>query len=317
MLNLALSENPFGGWFRGKIVNIIGDTHAGKTMLLWLTLAETTSLEYFDKYKLYYDDIEEALEFDIGHLFGSKVVKRAFYGNRFESSGTIEEMFGRVRKKLKKETFIYGVDTLDALESKREVKRTDDQLGQQAFPDKPRILSDLFKNTKKRIRKSDSLFFIVSQAKSNIGVMFGPKQRRACETPLNFYSTYVLWLAVRTQIIRRGKQVGSIVRIRITKNKVTGKQRFIELPIYYELGIDDIGSMIRWLVSEKFWKAEKETKGQIGKIKTQGDFIDGSEHKLIRYIEKNNLEDKLRNLVGARWLEVEESLEWDRKRRYK
>jgi len=70
MLNLACSDSPYGAYRPGTIVNLIGDTSAGKSVLCLTMLAEICYNKRFDGYDLYYDDAEQTNEFDIGYLFG-------------------------------------------------------------------------------------------------------------------------------------------------------------------------------------------------------------------------------------------------------
>jgi len=76
LLNCALSGNPFGGYGKGKVVNIIGDSFSGKTLLALTCFAEVCQQKRFDDYSLILGDVENALEFDIGTLFGGKTKGR-------------------------------------------------------------------------------------------------------------------------------------------------------------------------------------------------------------------------------------------------
>jgi hypothetical protein len=64
-------------------------------------------------------------------------------------------------------------------------------------------------------------------------------------------------MAVKGHIKRKESDVGVNVRVKISKNKITGKLRIIEFPIYYDYGVDDIGSCIDFLIEEKHWSAVK------------------------------------------------------------
>jgi len=319
LLNLALAENPYGGWSVGKIVNIIGDTHAGKTFLFWQMLAEMANDKRYDDYKLYYDDVEEALEFDVIKLFGKKTNSRVIYGSQLESSDTIESALIRVRDILGKgEMFVYAVDSVDALDTVKDQKVKDEDVGKRDYPDKPRIVNDMFRRTKKKIKSSRSALFMISQTRDKIGIVFGSKKRRVCDKPLDFFSTHVLWLAIKGQIKRKDMHVGNIIRVRISKNKLTGKRREVEFPIYTDYGIDDIESMIDWMVEEKFWKMKRKEKGSKEDpiIQTQGDFIDATKDNLIEFIENHDIQDELRQLVADCWMQNEEEIATKRPPRY-
>ena len=65
MLNLACSDRWDGAWKPGRIVNIIGDSSSGKTLLALSMFGEMGLREKFDEYRFIYDDAEHALDFDL------------------------------------------------------------------------------------------------------------------------------------------------------------------------------------------------------------------------------------------------------------
>lgn len=345
LLNLALAENPYGGWAKGSIANIIGDSHAGKSFLAWQTLADMANNDTFDGYTLFYDDCESAMHFDVDKLFGD-ATERVMYGDKFNSN-LIENCFYRIKKLLKGEKkrdplqMVYVVDSLDGLSSKEEVDKNESEIGKRDYPDKPRILSEQLKQVASLVSDTASLVLIVSQTRQNIGVKFGFKKRRSGGDALRFYSTHEIWLAVRGHIKIKGKDVGTRIRIRITKNKLTGKQRELELPILVDYGIDDIGSMVDWMLEERFWLYEKKKKGDesIGKAKSKQKEDDdednednekqdkvivatadlgfnGTRDEIIHRVESEDKLDALKNTVAACWMQVEKELASNRKPRY-
>lgn len=313
LLNLALSGNPLGGFKLGSIINIVGDSHAGKTFLFWQMMAEIVHSNYthLKKHKLIYDDSEAALGIPVENLFGNKIIKV----DRNVSSQYMEEMFANLSKLLKKErNFIYGIDSLDSLEAKEVLKKKDDEIGRREIPSEPRVFKNILRNINARIERTDSLFCVISQTRKNIGVVFGEKQRRTGGDALRFFSCHELWLAVRKHIVRKKIDVGIITRVKIRKNKVTGRQNFVEFPIYVDYGIDDVTSMVDWMVEKKFWSSSEKERSQ--KVVTHGDFIDASPAKLVKHIESNDLEDKLICIVTDCWYELLEEVRTKRKFRY-
>ena len=113
------------------------------------------------------------------------------------------------------------------------------------------------------------------------------------------------------------KEAGSIklstgvnVIARISKNKLTGKERYAYFPIYYDYGIDDIGSSVDFLVDSKHWTKVK------GTIDASEFGYTGNRAGLIEHIERNNLEVSMKNLMGQRWNNIEEMFRIDRKSKY-
>jgi recombination protein RecA len=313
LLNLALSDTTDGGFSLGRIVNVIGDSSSGKTMLALTTLAESARL-----IKPKYNDVEAACSFDLGRLFGMSLAEAL--ETEDPHSDTIEDFQEDIHKWIKEEApFIYVLDSLDALTSEEDAKKLGEKLearakGQKAKGTysmaKPKLMSEILRQINKGLDDAGSLLIVVSQTRDNINPMSFVKKYRSGGKALEFYCSHVLWMAIEGKIKKKGQIIGVNTKVKVTKNKLTGKVREVEFPIYYDLGIDDVGSCVDWLIKNGFWKK----KGQ--KISTKK-FGELTREKLIKTIEDKNLEPRLRKLVGHSWLKVEESLKLNRKRRYK
>lgn len=306
LLNLALADSPVWGFSPGKLVNIIGDSSAGKSFLLWTIFAELSHDKRFDDYELIYDEPEVALEFDIPKLFGGKTEKRVRTDIRSE---TIEDFHDNVIKEVSKgKPIIYGLDSFDALTSEAEIKREvrDGTYGME----KPKLSGIILRKICGKIHDTGSAVFVISQTRDNIGVSFGNKKTRSGGKALKFYSTHEMWLAVEAHIKRKDRDVGVNVKCKISKNKVTGKLRTIGFPLLYDYGIDDIQSMIDWLMDEKVWTKEGR------KINTDGFIEPMTLDNLIQNIIDNNLENKLKEIVANKWFDIEESISTKRPSKY-
>ena len=65
LLNCACSDLHTGGYGIGKITNLIGDSSSGKSLLALTSFAEVAMYTRYDDYRLIYDDVEAALEFNL------------------------------------------------------------------------------------------------------------------------------------------------------------------------------------------------------------------------------------------------------------
>lgn len=336
-LNLACSERADGAFTLGRMVNIIGDSHSGKTFLCLSCLAEAVRMPEFDDYDIILDDVERANDFDIEMLFGKKLADRleppawdTFVDpetkEEYElerNSQYIEEfhMFLRDRMSTGK-PFIYVLDSFDALDALADEKKIDKMLkaykkGEKAKGTyglaKPRKASDLLRNITSNLKNTDSILIIISQTRDNINAtMFEPKSVRSGGKALKFYAHHEMWLSVGGSIKDPSKKriIGNKVRIKVSKSKLTGKVRLCEFTMLYNYGIDDIESCIDFLLSEGWWKKKKQTI-QATELK-----VEMTRAKLIDHIEEKNLEKKLSKVVEKCWLDIEDSLKIDRKKRY-
>lgn len=305
MLNLACSDNSHGAFVKGTVINLIGDKSAGKTMLAWHVIAE--ALKQGINYEIVYDDIEQALEFDLEYLFGKSVFKKVM----FEKSDTIEDVYSLLDELFKLDKpFIYVMDSYDALTSIEERDKDITDGSYRGVP-KTRLLSEILRRTKSKIRGSDSLVAIVSQVREDLNPQSRTKTKRTGGKALGHYCAHEIWLRQVGFIKRKDEEVGVETECHVRKNKATGKRKKIEFPIYWDYGIDDLLSMSDWLVEKGVWKKEKGGKT----IKTH-EFGDLTEGKLIAHIEDNNLEEEVRNAVWREWLRIQDEIKTDRKRRY-
>lgn len=337
VLNCALSDNPYGGIGAGKIINIVGESSVGKTMVVETIFAEMANNPKYDDYELYLDDSEHALEMDIAGLFGKKAAER-IKAPRYDSAGiplnsdTIEQFFSNIMRLIQSgKKFVYGLDSLDTLTDVAEYEAatalvkasegaTDDttlSMSGSYGMTKQKMLSQILRTVKAGLAKTGSTLIVISQVRDNVNARPGqPTKRRSGGRALDFYCTHIVWLTP-TKTIKGGKKtdeeiIGRQVRAEVKKNKLTGKVREATFEIYYDYGIDDIGSCVDFLSAQ-------------GVIKKAGAYVDASElgipdkmfrRDLIAHIEEKGMLNTLREAVGKAWKEKEESLKLARKPRF-
>jgi RecA/RadA recombinase len=326
ILNCILSDNAFGGYRKGSIVNLIGDSSAGKSILADTTFAAVNSNSQFDDYELIHDDAEAGSSFDMEYLFGKSTAKR-IKAPAYDSEGTpihsdtIEDFHMHVKQHLRKEKpFIYVLDSFDSVDADADREKIKDAMkkreqGKDSSGSygtaKARKASDLLRNIRLEIKKTNSLLIIVSQVRDNLNAgTFGSKKTRSGGKALKHYSWHEIWLYLGQKLKSKEKVIGVESLPRLGKNRQTGKYRDGKFPIYYDLGIDDIGANIDFLLEEKHWEKKKQT------IIAEELGIEGTKAKIIDHIEKNNLEIELQKCVQKCWSDIEESLKLNRKRRF-
>ena len=98
--------------------------------------------------------------------------------------------------------------------------------------------------------------------------------------------------------------------LRVRKNRVTGgMDQTIEMPIYKTYGMDDIGSCIDYLISEKYWSSSK------GTVEAEEFEFEGTRASLIKHISENNMERDLEMIAADVWKEIEDAVSVKRKPR--
>ena len=290
ILNLACSGSVVGGIRKGSLVHIIGDSDTGKSLLALTLLAEASINPDFKEYQLFKDDTEAADRFPIGAMFGKALSERILYPEE-DGGGSflIEDFYFGIHRQLKstKGKLVYILDSMDGLESHAgmELFETNAELHEkgktmkQSYGDgKANKNSQNLRKLKMAITKSGSILVIVSQTRDNIDPTTMAEKTHAGGRALKFNATLQMWLAPRGKITKtiRGEdfQIGTLARVRISKNHLIGKYLDFELPMYYGYGIDDEQCSLRWLCgagSAEHWKLSKgvvTTRGEEGLEKT-------------------------------------------------
>lgn len=331
LLDLAISGKRAGGFAKGRYFWIVGDSSSGKTFLTLTCLAEASINTAFDGYRFIYDNIEDGALMDFERYFGKRMAERveppAGSVDEPEYSQTIEDFYYNLDDAHAKGTpFIYVLDSMDALGSSygdrkfQEAKQAA-RKGTAAKGDygdgKAKINSTSIRRAVSRLSKTGSILIILSQTRDDIGAgLFDEQKTHAGGHALKFYSTVQLWSSVGKRIKKadgaRKEVIGVISRIKTKKNRLTGKERTVEVPIYYSVGIDDIGSMVDFIAEYGRWNKAGAY------IDASDDFADVKLQRstLISYIEENDLREEVEAIAEEVWLEKETRLDTHRRSKY-
>lgn len=312
-----------GGFPLGKIVNIIGSEHTGKSLLA-SELINAAHKKYKDKFKWVYDDAEEGYSFNSKKIWGIEIIDE-----EFENSYTIEDFEANLRKalgKLKDDEFMYYIlDSFDSLTTDAEIeyhkkKMTAHEKGK--TPDagtygtsKAKGLSQFFRMIRREIKDKKCCVVVLSQVRENIGVMFGKQYTRTGGKALDHNAFLKFWLAIAERNEIKGIGLPPTVRILCDKNKITGKQdRKIWLD-QYEFGVDNVKSNLAFLYGLK--TPEGKSKKKSDEKSLLWNDVEYSFNDLVIYIEENNFENELRRKVRYKWQEIEDSVDTSKGRKPK
>ena len=329
VVNLACTNTPDGTFKKGKFHLVVGDSASGKTFLLLTTLAEAAQRKDFKEFRFIYDDVEGGALMNIKKFFGESLAARleapAYEDGERLHSTTIEEFFFHVDDAVcAGKPFIYILDSMDSLSSEAEQDKfqktkkahRSGKAATGSFGDgKAKKNSSGVRQLLTPIEKMGSIVIVVCQTRDNIGSIFGGKTRSGGKAP-RFYACLEIWLSIKEDIKRtiagKLRPIGTLSRVQIKKNRITGGLHNVFVPIYRKYGIDDVGSCVDFLVNEKHWSV----KGK-GLITAKEFKVKKSRDLLIRHIEGKGLEKNLQKIVASVWAEIEAGCELkNRKKRY-
>lgn len=246
-----------GGLAEGQMINLIGDSSTGKSLMAWEWTAEF--LAKFANSVCIMHDIEDA--HDVGYFKSigipvdriEMVEKREGYPGYIAS--TVEAigdhlMATAVRSKNQKKHILYVIDSWDAVTDEAELGA--DMSDSKSWATKAKKGGEMARKLWAKLPGCNLTVLIVSQVRDNVdGGKFQPQFRRNGGKWLDFYCSQVFWMFKSTKIENTRKKVkktyGRWTRMVPSKNRRCGEGATIYLPIIFNQGVCDLMAMVRWL----------------------------------------------------------------------
>ena len=136
---------------------------------------------------------------------------------------------------------------------------------------------------------------------------------------MKFYADVEFWLMLKEKIYKDlgskygGKKIdiGARSIAKVKRSRYTGKRREAEVVIYSDVGIDNVGGSVDYLISWKHWqKAQGVINASEFNAKMKTD-------QLIQHIDaRPERRDKLRKIVSKVWRNVENIVKVIRNKEY-
>ena len=319
LLNLAFSNLAQGGFVPGLCYSFVGDSNSGKTWLAMSALAEATIDPHFKEYRLIFDNAENGSHMDVEKYFGKKAFERI---ERIEPSTTLEQFYDRMGDI--NGSYVAVLDSMDALWTDSEAEQVQKEKAARARgkdttgsygTSKAKLNSSRLRVLTNGLKDTGSILILISQTRDNIGfgAKFQPKTY-AGGNAIKFYSRIQMWTSVKKRLKKTYKEkdhiIGTLMQVKVTKNHVTGWEGAVDVPIIRGVGIDDLGACVDYLIDMGHWKKSKAgiNAPELGVILPR--------EELIAHVEKDELEDELREVIEIVWHETQTATQIIRKSRY-
>lgn len=332
LLNLAASGKVDGGFKMGTIVLLVGESDSGKTFYSLTCLAEAAANPKFSDYRFIHDAPERGSHMDMQKYYGKKMVARLEppKTDKFKQpvySSTLEEMYYNIENAANVgKPFIYIIDSIDTLptasqlavqtKNKKVVESGKGEVERSYGMERAKLNSERLRPVSVLLEKTASLLIIICQERQALNMF--EDGTRAGGTALRFYSRFEFWNsigpAIKRSINGKDRIIGNWIKSKIKKNHITGWKGVVQTSLYPSIGIDDLGSCVRFLIDDGNWT--KDTKSGIVTPADTPALKPKREELLIADIQSLNLEKEIRKLVGIQWDEIIKKSAVARKARY-
>ncbi len=251
LLNAALG----GGWVLGRVVNIVGDRSAGKTLL-----AIEACANFHNTYpdgKIRYNEAEAAFDEAYAEALGmpkgvvdfkGMVTSQADEDEHAELTKVVGDRSATDRereaaeRKIKKleakgagrpkntvealyDDLVYTLDNnkgrpilyiIDSLDALSDEAEQDRGIGDGSYGgSKPKKMGEMFRRLVERMEAQNMLFIVISQLRDKLNVTFGEKQTRSGGRALDFYASHIVWLAEIGKIKKTIDKVDRIIGVNV------------------------------------------------------------------------------------------------------
>jgi recombination protein RecA len=300
MLDVAISNRPYGGIPVGRITELTGLEQSGKSLLSAHILAETqrqggiavlidtetaVSREFFD-----------AIGVDVSKLLYVSVdtVEDIFQ--------TIETIIEKVREKDASKLVTVVVDSVAAASTKKEMEADYDQDGYATA--KAIIISKALRKITNTIGRQKIAVIFTNQLRQKLNAMaFSDPWTTSGGKALAFHASVRLRLKnvgqIKMKVDGQDKIVGISVRAQVVKNRLGPPLRSADFDIFFDRGIDNYGS---WLGVLKDNKLVKQGGAWYEYIDTEsGEIVKFQSKDFIRLMQEN---EELRDQIYKRICET-------------
>jgi recombination protein RecA len=250
MLDVAISNRPYGGFPVGRICEITGLEQSGKSLLSAHILAETQRkggvAVLIDTETAVSREYLEAIGVDISKLL---YVSVDTVEGIFEACETIIE---KVRTGDKDRLVTIVVDSVAAASTKKEMDADYDKDGYAT--DKAIIISKAMRKITNVIGRQRISVVFTNQLRQKLGVMFGDPWTTSGGKALAFHASVRIRLKNMGQIKAGERIIGIKVRAQVIKNRLGPPLRSADFDIFFDRGIDNYGGWLKVMKDNKLVK---------------------------------------------------------------
>lgn len=225
-----------GGLPRGRIVEIYGMESSGKTTLALHVIAEAQK----QSLNCVFIDAEHAI--DPEYARGLGVDLDNLYITQPDSGEAALEIADTLTRSGGVDVIV--VDSVAALVPKAEI---DGEMGDAHMALQARLMSQALRKLTANLSKNKTMIIFINQIRSKVGVVFGSPDVTTGGNALKFYASIRMEIRKTGQVKAPGageEIVGNLVRVKVSKNKLSSPFRLADFELTYGKGINLTGEIV-------------------------------------------------------------------------
>jgi len=229
-LDIALGV---GGIPKGRIIEIYGPESSGKTTLAMHILAEAQKkgeeVAFIDAEHAFDPKYAEIIGLDIDNLY----ISQPDFGEQ-----ALEILEALVR------SAGFGVIVIDSVAALTPRAEIEGEMGDSHMGLQARLMSQALRKLAAISGKTGTTIIFLNQLRMKIGIMFGNPETTTGGNALKFYASVRLDIRQKDKILKDGKIIGHVRKVKVVKNKVAPPFKEATFDMIYPFGIDKMSSVL-------------------------------------------------------------------------